>query len=276
MSWLAVARRDYLSVIQPRTTRWLLYFLVTVFALGAYVFPAFEGRPPEFDVAMSDFPGYMAGAVTLYLPVVGVVLGQKAVVAERASGELALTLSLPQSRSEVVIGKLATRGGLMAAGLLAGLVVGGVLLVYPYGTLEPLTYAAYGAVTLLFGLVFLNLAVAVSAVTGSERVSTVLALGLLALFVVIWDLVREAARVGLETIGLTAGPLPDWALFVLGAEPVSVYERVVGAFWGGLAPPGLGTGSPWYLGGWVALGLLGAWVVAPLAIATWRFGRADL
>lgn len=273
MSWLAVARRDYRSVIQPRTTRWLLYVLVAIFALGAYVFPATEGPPP---VEMGDFPGYMAGAVTLYVPLVGIVLGQKAVVAERVSGELALTLSLPQTRAEVVIGKLATRGGLLAAGLVAGLLVAGALVVYPYGTFEPLTYAAYTVVTILFGLVFLNLAVAVSAVTGSERVSTVLALGLLALFVVLWDLVREAARVGLEAVGLTAGPLPDWAVFVLGAEPVSVYERVVGAFWGGVPAPGLGAGSAWYLGGWVALGLLGAWVVAPLAIATWRFGRADL
>lgn len=273
MSWVAVARRDYRSVVQPRTTRWLLYLLVAVFAFGAYVFPAFAGPPP---VAMGDFPGYMTGAVTLYVPLVGVVLGQKAVVAERASGELALTLSLPQTRADVILGKLATRGGLLATGIVAGLLVGGVLVVYPYGSFEPLTYAAYTGVTLLFAFVFLNLAVAVSAVTGSERVSTVLAFGLLALFVVLWDLVREAARVGLETIGLTAGPMPDWALFVLGAEPVSIYERVVDAFWGGVAAPGLGAGAPWYLGGWVALGLLGAWVVVPLAVATWRFGRVDL
>lgn len=273
MSWLAIVRRDLRSAVQLRSTRWLLYLLVAVFVLGAYVFPLSEGPPP---VAMSDFPGYMTGAVALYLPLVAVVLGHKAVVGERESGELALTLSLPHTRRDVVVAKLCSRGGLLVAGMLAGLLLGALLVVYPYGTIEPLTYLGYVVVTLVFGLVFLNLAVAVSAVTRSERLATVLALGLFALFVVLWDLVREAAAIALEAIGLTAGPLPDWAMFVLGAEPVSVYERVVDAFWGGVSAPGLDAGSPWYLGGWIALVLLLSWAVLPLGLGYYRFRRADL
>lgn len=268
MSWVAVARRDLRAVLQPRSVRYGLYTLGAVFALGGYLFPVMAGPPP---VAMADFPGFMSAAVTLFVPLVAVILGHKAVVGERASGELALTLSLPHTRREVVLGKLCSRGGLLAATVVAGLLIAAALVVYPYGRLEPLIYLGYLAVTLLFGLAFLNLAVGVSAITTSERVATVVALGLYALFVVLWDLVREAVAIALETIGLTAGPLPDPALFLLGAEPVSAYERAIDAFWGGAAAP-----APGYLGGWVALLLLVGWAVLPLLAGDARFRRVDL
>lgn len=267
MSWVAVARRDLRAVLEPRSTRFMLYFLVVVFALGGYLFPLAAGPPP---VAMADFPGYLSAAVTLFVPLVAVLLGHRAVVGERASGELALTLSLPHTRREVVLGKLCSRGGLLAAAVLVGLLIAAALVVYPFGTLEPLTYLGYLAVTLLFGLAFLNLAVGVSAVTASERVATVVALGLYALFVVLWDLVREAVAVALVTVGLTAGPLPEPVRFLLGAEPVSAYERAIDAFWGGAAT------APWSPGGWVALLLLAGWAVLPLLAGDARFRRVDL
>lgn len=267
MSWVAVARRDLRAVLQPRSVRYGLYALVAVFVLGGYLFPLVAGPPP---VAMADFPGYMSASVTLFVPLVAVILGHRAVVGERASGELALTLSLPHTRRAVVLGKLCSRGGLLAAAVVAGLLIAAALVVYPYGTLEPLTYLGYLAVTLLFGLAFLNLAVGVSTITTSERVATVVALGLYALFVVLWDLVREAVAVALETVGLTAGPLPKPVRFVLGAEPVSAYERAIDAFWGGTAT------VPWSLGGWVALLLLVGWAVLPLLAGDARFRRVDL
>lgn len=252
----------------------MLYLLGVVIVFGGYVFPLVAGPPP---VAMSAFPGFMTDSVTLFVPLVAVVVGHKAVVGERESGELALTLSLPHTRRDLVLGKLCSRGGLLAAAMLAGFGLAAVLVVYPYGTLEPLTYVAYLGLTLLFGLVFLNLAVAVSTITRREQVATVLALGLFALFVVLWDLVREASRIALEAIGLTTGPLPDWARGLLGAEPVSAYERAVAAFWGsGGGGPGAGAGDPWFLGGWVALLVLVAWAVLPLLVGYWRFERADL
>jgi ABC-2 type transport system permease protein len=271
VSWRAVARRDLRELSEPRLVRWALLGLAGVLGLGGYLFPVLAGPPPA---PMGDFPGFMAGSVTIFVPLVAVLVGYKAVVGERDSGELALTLSLPHTRRDVVLGKLATRAGLVAAAVLAGLLLAAVLVIYPYGTVEPLTYLGYLAVTLLFGLAFCCLAVGVSAVAPGERVATVVAFGLFALFVVLWDLVGEALAVGLDAIGLTSGSLPDWAVFLLGAEPVSAYERVVGAFWGG-AGPNLAD-APWYLSGWIALLLLLAWATVPLGLGYYRFREADL
>lgn len=272
MSWRAVARRDLRELGEPRVVRWALLGLAGVLVLGGYLFPVLAGPPP---VPMGRFPGFMTGSVTIFVPLVAVLMGYKAVVGERDSGELALSLSLPHTRRDVVFGKLAARGGLVAGAVLGGLLLAAVLVIYPYGTIEPLTYLGFLAVTLLFGLAFLGLAVGVSAVAPGERVATVVGLGLFALFVVLWDLVGEALEAGFEAVGLASGSLPDWAVFLLGLEPVSAYERVVGAFWGG-AGPGLGADAPWYLSGWLALLILVLWATVPLGLGYLRFRGADL
>lgn len=271
MSWRAVARRDLRELSEPRLVRWSLLGLAAILVFGGYLFPVMAGPPPT---PMDRFPGFMTGAVTIFVPLVAVLMGYKAVVGERESGELALSLSLPHTRRDVVLGKLAARGGLLAAAVLGGLGLAAVLVVYPFGTLEPLTYLGFLAVTQLFGLAFLCLAVGISAVAPAERMATVIALGLFALFVVLWDLVGDGLAAGLEAVGLAATGLPNWAVFLLGLEPVSAYERVVGAFWGGAGPNV--AGAPWYLSGWVALLLLVAWAAVPLGLGYYRFRGADL
>lgn len=270
MSWAAIARREVRNLRQIRSTRWLLYLVVVVYTFGAYLFPAVTGNPPDPTAAMSDFPGFMVGAVVLYVPLVAVTLGHKAIVAERESGELALTLSLPNTRRDVVLGKLAARGGLLVAALLAGLLVAAGLVIYPYGTIEPLTYLGYTVLTLLFALAFFHIALAISTYAPGERVATVVAIGVFALFVVLWDLVREAVAVALEAVGLTAGGLPAPARFVLGAEPVSAYERVISTVWGSAAD------QAWYMDGPVAALLLVLWAVVPLLVGYRRFRGIDL
>jgi len=270
--WTAIARKDIREVWDSRLLRYLLYLLVVVYGLAAYVYPL--GREA---VTTSGFAGFATDPVGLVVPLVAVLLGYNAVVGERAAGRLVLTLALPHARRGVALGKLLGRGSVLVGGLSVGLGLAVGLVVYPFGALEPLAYLGYAGVTVLFGLAFFAIAVGLSMATASRGLARAGAFGVFVLFVVAWDLVRSGARAALARLGVIDGQLPAWALFVHGAEPGRLYDRIVaGPIAGDRTGAYLGPDAPWYLGEWVALGLLGLWIVGPLALGYRRFAGTDL
>ena len=272
MSWAAIARKDAREVRDSRLLRYLLYLVVIVYAIAAYAYPV--GRDPA---TTSEFAGFATNSVGLIVPLAAILIGYNAVVGERATGQLALTLSLPQSRRTVLVGKLIGRGGTLAAALVVGLVVAAGLVVYPFGQLEPLSYVGYAVVTLLLGGAYFAIAVGCSLVTASKQLATAAALGVFFLFVVVWDFLDDGLRVLFDQFGSASGDLPAWALFLHGAAPGQLYDRTVsGLFVGRETGAYLGPDTPWYLGEWAALGVLGLWAVVPIVIGYWQFRRVDL
>lgn len=270
--WTAIARKDAREVWDSRLLRYLLYLLVVVYGLAAYVYPL--GRDV---VTTSGFAGFATDSIGLLVPLIAVLLGYNAVVGERATGRLVLTLALPHARRGVALGKLLGRGGVLVGGLVVGLAVAVGLVIYPFGTLEPLAYLGYVGVTVLFGLAFFAIAVGLSMATASRGLARAGAFGVFVLFVVAWDLVRSGVRAVLTQLGVIDGPLPAWALFVHGAEPGQLYDRIVaGLIADEQTGAYLGPDAPWYLSEWVALGLLGLWIVGPLALGYRRFAETDL
>ncbi len=131
--------------------------------------------------------------------------------------------------------------------------------------------------TLLLGGAYFAIAVGCSLVTASKQLATAAALGVFFLFVIVWDLVDDGLRVLFEQFGSASGELPAWALFLHGATPGQLYNRIVsGLFVGQETGTYLGPDTAWYLGEWVALGVLGLWTVVPILAGYWRFRRVDL
>lgn len=276
MTWQAIAWKDYRAAWDSRLLRYLLYLFVAVCLIAGYAFPPFTAE----EVTTDRFAGFIVDAVGLFLPLLAILLSYNAIVGERESGQLSLLLSLPHDRRDVVVGKLVGRGAFLALGVVAGLLVAGALVVYPFGSISVesgLSYLAYMLVTLLFGGIFFGIGLAISTFTVSKQRATIGAFGIFFLFVIVWDVVREALRFAAERLGLADGGLPNWLLFLHGAEPGMLYDRLISAFFlNNTGGPYLGADAPWYLGEWVALGLFVLWVVVPLAIGYWRFEVTDL
>jgi len=272
MAWRTIAKKDVREVTDSRTVTWGLAFLVFVFFVGGYVLPLNVDDPTT-----ADLPTYMADAVGLLVPLFGLLLGYNAIVEERASGQMTLLLALPHSRLDVVVGKLVGRGAALVAALGGGILLAAALVVYPFGSLDPLALAGYLLATLLFGVAFLGIGIAISTLTASKQTATAGAFGVFFLFVVLWPQLPDILALVLEELGLADGGLPDWALFLHGLEPGMCYERVLEGFWAD-DPSGAAVGpdAPWYLGEWVALGLLGAWSSGPIAAGYLRFAGTDL
>jgi ABC-2 type transport system permease protein len=206
------------------------------------------------------------------MPFVATLLTYGAVAGERDSGSILLSLSLPHSRRDVVLGTFACRAGLVASVTVASMLGAGALVVYPFGELVLGRFLLFLGLTVLFGAVWCGLGLAVSLLAATRRRALVLAFALLFLFVVVWESGIAALQLGLNAVGIVDGELPGVAQFVVGLEPSLLLERATTGF----VLSGESVAGPWYMGEWVALGFLVLWVVGPLGLAFFRFDGSDL
>jgi len=218
------------------------------------------------------------------VPLVGVVLGYRALLSDGASGELAVIRTYPVRVSEYVAGVLLARTVALVAvvGVPYAVVGAGVwLTVAPdtgifathAGIDSPVLYLRFLAFVLLLGAAYVSLAAAVSALAASRR--SAIALGVLALVagVLGGDLLLLRSLGGGASPATISGSL---ALAPNGAFRGLVFEHVIGVAFapeGGFVSTNRAVGS---LVGWALLGagLAGArrWRTAA---ASTRFSNAS-
>lgn len=268
MTWRAVARHDRRQTRGVRSVRFLLGLLAFVILAAAYVYPINAEEP----ITTARFTGHLVGWLTTVVPVVGVMLGYDAVVSDRVSGAVRLTLSLPNGRRDLVLGKLASRAGLLTAVTLVALLGAGFLVVYPFGRLELPRSLAFVALTVLFGVLWTGIGVAVSIAVATKQRALTAGFGILGLFILLWDPLADLVAMGLEAVGLADGDLPAPARFLFSLHPGTAFERVTRGF----LDPASTVDGPWYLSEWVALAVFACWLVVPLGLAAHRFAGSDL
>jgi ABC-2 type transport system permease protein len=268
MAWRTVARTDRGVTLKPRLVKILLALPALAILAAGYTYPVFAEEP----YTTARFAGYATGWFTGIVPFVGVLLGYNAIVSERESGAILLSLSLPQNRADVVLGKLASRAGLLCGAILVALVIAGWLVVYPFGTLDLLPFAGFVLVTLAYAATWIGLGVAASLFVSTKQRALIIAGGLFFLFVIVWDGVTAAIELGLDGAGVIGSDTPGVLRFVFSLDPGSVFSRVVDGF----ITPGASVGGPWYLGEWAALTLFVLWLVGPVGLAYRRFAGRDI
>ncbi|WP_435349108.1 ABC transporter permease [Haloarchaeobius sp. HRN-SO-5] len=269
MRWTVVARRDWRQTVGATSTKVLLGLVGFTVLLAGYVYPVLAPDP----ITTARFSGFVIGSLTTLVPLVGILLGYNAVVGERESGSLLLSLALPLGREDVVLGKYASRTGLLAATIVVAMAGAGALVVYPFGELALLPFLGFVLLSVLFGAIWTGMGVAVSLAVSTKRRALVLGSTLFFLFVVVMDVVEGALTLGLYTAGLVEEPvLPDPIRFLVGLEPGRLFGRLTTGF----VDPSSTIEGPWYLGEWVALVLFALWLVGPLGLAYLRFEGRDL
>ena len=243
----------------------------------ALVFAAFALLIAYFGAAQQGTVGFRGIDVTIasltslviYLvPLIVLILGYDAIAGERERGSLDLLLSLPITRFELLLGKFAGLAAALAASTLAGFGLAGIAIAVQADASALVHYAGFVLSALLMGMAFLSMAVMVSVIAADRARASGAAIALWFFFVLVFDLALLGALV--MTGGQAGG---DVLPYLLLANPADVF-RILNIFGMkevqslyGLAtvmPPALA--EPWLLGGVMLL-----WIVAPLAVATWRF-----
>jgi ABC-2 type transport system permease protein len=179
----------------------------------------------------------------------------------------------------VLVGKIVGRTLVLAIPVVVGLAAMLTVIVLTNVVLEPVEYALFTAVTLVFVLVYVSLFIGISAsTTSTARAATVAVLALVVLEFA-WDVVPLGAWFVLNGFEVPAafltgnvGAMPDPVAFLANLPPSQAYLNAVGGVLSGsVSGPG-----PWYLSQWFSLVVLGLWAVLPAAVGYLRYSRADL
>lgn len=263
-----VAAKEFRDRIR---NRWVLAVTV-VFTAFAFVI-AYFGAAQQGAVGFRNIEVTIASLASLVIylvPLIALVLGFDAIVGERERGSLDLLLSMPLTRFELLVGKFTGLAAALACSTVAGFGVVGLLLGFKLSPQAWFHYAGFIASSVLLGLVFLSLAVALSVFASDRARASGGAIALWFFFVLVYDLLLLGALVA--TGGAVAA---DTFPFLLLLNPADIF-RILNIF--SLEDVrtlyGLATVFPARLANPGVLGAaMAAWIALPLGLATWRFRR---
>lgn len=271
MSWRAVARKDFLDAVRSKTLWGLLVLFVGYLAVITYVS---HGNETE----LLQFIEFTASGFVLFVPLVSIILGYKSIVDERESGTIALLLSFPHTRLDMVLGKFLGRSAVLAIPVVVGLLGASGVIVVLFDSFPLVEYALFAVLSVALGLAFLAIAIGLSMSTTSSRRVTAGAFGAYIVLGVLWRQLIDAILFVLWRFdtAVLSDP-PEWALFVQLASPMESFNRVLAALFDLDAAATYTTASaPWFVNAWVAVLLLVGWVAVSLGVGYVQFSRVDL
>ncbi len=249
--------------------RWVLAIALVFTVLSLSI--AYFGGAGQGAVGLRSTETTIASLVSLVIylvPLIALLLGFDAIVGERERGSLELLLSHPVRRVELLLGKYLGLGAALASATLAGFALVAVLLYQRSGVDALVLYAGFVGSSVLLGLAFLSLAMLLSVLARERTRASGMAIAAWFFFVLVFDLLLLGVMVA--SGGRYGGDVVAYALLF---NPADVF-RIFNVFsmeeirsWYGLttlAPAAMGKPA-------LMAGALGVWILAPLAIANWKF-----
>jgi ABC-2 type transport system permease protein len=292
VSTLAVTKKDFKGVKRSRGLWAAAIALGLIAAFAAYVSGTANGSSTE---TVQELFQVLSLLLAVLLPIVALVASYLAIAGERDGGGIKFMLSLPNTRRDVFVGKLLSR---------LGIVAGGVLFVYVAATSTALTRhgvlpagVVFGTLllTLVYGATFVSIAISMSAAAASR--SRAIAGAFASYFVLVILYVFPVVQVPtmvkwVHTTILGAAPNPDLYNAVQYTSPFLAFRKATNLvmpadmrqviFYTSL-PEDVSYGSaeantvlPTYLQDEFSLVVLGFWLIVPLLVGYLLFERADL
>ncbi|MFC4247124.1 ABC transporter permease subunit [Natribaculum luteum] len=284
----AIAKKDFQDAARSKVL-WLLTLLFVAFLGGmAFLFVWLDdlfARQPAAqqgaEIAAIDLIFFLQTPVALLIPLIGLLVGYKALAGEVDSGSAKILFSLPHSRLDAIVGKFIGRTLVLWTSFFAGLLVAVVVVVALYDEFNIGHILVFTLLSLLFGAVYVGLGVAISALTKSTTKAAAAVVGVFFFFSFVFDRFRDVVYYLLEgqVIPAFGTRPPNWYLFYPRLSPGGSY----GAALAGLLPEVNPLQNlfpqgeiPFYFSKWVAVVILILWIVVPLGLSYLRFEQLDL
>lgn len=258
--------------------RWVLAATVLLAALALSL--GFLGSTPTGSVKVDPLTVTVVSLSSLsifLIPLIAMLLSYDALIGEIERGTMALLLSYPVSRVQILAGKfighiiiltLATAAGYGLAGIALQLANGGI----DIAAWEP--FALLIAASVVLGAAFLAMGYVISAKVKERGTAAGVAIGVWLFFVVIFDMTLLGVLVADSEQTITA-PVVEGILLL---NPADIYRllNLTGyentAMYAGMA----GLSEQISLTVPVLLAAQVLWVFVPLVLAAWIFGRRQI
>lgn len=275
MSWLAVAEKDFRDAIRSR----LMIVVAVIFVVSNGGSVALGSEYGEAVVAI--ILDLMLRASSVFIPLIAIGIAYRSIAGERDSGSLKLLLSLPNSRFDVVLGKFLGRSGVISVAVVVGFISMLLTTAITFdGDIPAEVLLTFMLATLLLAIVFVSIAVSVSAFTDSTFAAAIGSFGLFVLFQFAWRglifLLRYVAN-GFEIPGFGAEP-PTWAEVLFAVNPMTGWQQASGWLLRRVSEEQSTqqAAEAFYLEPWFGFVVLFGWILLPLAVGYLRFEASDL
>lgn len=269
---VTIAQKEFADAIRSRLV-WLLVVVFAVITIPQIL--SFRTMDPTTELATRN----IATLLKPFLPLVGLLVGYKAIVGERESGSLRILLGLPSTRGDVVLGKVVGRAAVFLVAAVAGMIATGVGIRIIHGGIDLVTFVGAVMFMVLYGLSWVGIGVGLSAMVTTRFKAMAGAVGLYALFVLFWNslvlpiaaflFTGSASTDSFELIEIATEP--QWYIYFQRLNPVLAYD-------GSRSIVGQLIESPLSLSGLdlFGIGMLIAWGIVPVVVGYWRFSRVDM
>lgn len=282
MTWVRVARKDFADASRSRLL-WALVGLLVLSVGGLVAVPylvADDPTTPTFEDGMSSL--YVP--IGTLVPIIALVVGYRSVVGERASGTIRVLLGLPITRRDVILGKVVGRAAVVAVPTVVGFGAAAIVAAVVYEGFDTFAYLTLFGYTLFLGLLYVAIAVGISASVNSRAKALAVAVGFYVTSEVLWDFVPMSLYWVLEREFPDFDALPAWYVFVDRLSPDESLNVVLVTLADFLAPEGydptaegrIAGEAPFFVETWFVPVIVGLWVAVPLAVGYLRFRRATL
>ncbi|MFD1565085.1 ABC transporter permease [Haloarchaeobius amylolyticus] len=290
----AVAKKDFQDAVRS----WLFWGLSAFFFTLMAALAGFLTWANPDELTTIDFIALVSQVCKLVVPLIALILGWKSIAGERETGSIKVLLSLPHSRKDVLLGKLLGRTAVLSLSLIVGFLIAMVAVAFAVSEFSFPAYVAFLAMTVVYGLAYMSIAVSLSSLTRSTTMAGAAMFGVFVLFYIVWNSIQTALnllmqRGYIEGVSYTVSfggqqmeqqRLPDWAQFINMIDPGNAYQNTITLF-SALSSDRIGTsfneaafpdGLPFFLQDWFSLLILLFWILVPLAVALYRFDRVDI
>jgi ABC-2 type transport system permease protein len=266
MSVRVVAKR---TVLDPYRSRGL-WVVLGIFGLlfGLIVYARVSRARVGREIRLANM---LVNAAYVFVPIVVIATNYNTIANRRQNGSVRTMLSYPHSRRELVLGTAIGRTLVTVVTISFGfLVASGVYLAY--SGVPPIKPLLRGwLAVLLLGMTMTGLSIGISAGARTTNRAGLLSFFAFLLFFVFWQQTVLRLDAALDRF-FAFSMQTKWVEFLLYLNPLQAYFAVVGE----LAPYQTGGVDGFYATEWFGIIVLLAWIVLPLLIGLWQFGRSDL
>ena len=274
MSWNIIAKKELQDASRSRRLFALIVMFILFFAGAAFVVVKVTNALTNTGAA--NVPAILSLTLPLgvFLPAVGIFSGYRSIVGERESGSLKLLLSLPHSRTDVVLGKFIGRTALVSTATVIGFLIGGIVTLVLGAPLPVGDYLLLIVLSVVLGAAFVSISVGISAGLRSENLIVFIGFGLVILFTMLWGILTALFGLLLRryNIGSEASQA-DIVSFIQALNPQTGFNYAYSAVSAVNKTP---AADVFWQQGWFGFVVLAVWIVVPLAFGCWRFNRAEL
>lgn len=235
--------------------------------------------------------GLMMALVQILIPIIGLLLGYATITGEIEQGSMSSLLSLPATRTEILIGKFLGLGVVMSLTILFGFGFAGGIIALNVQNVNYIDYGIFIGASILIGLVFVSFSLLLSSFFKKRSTTIGGAIFFWAFFTIIFGMILSGILYSTVLSGVNMTQLingeihlhiPDWYYGISLLNPISAYSALVGLNVGPVTTTvqqgagGIITTYPSFYSSGLMITILLLWIALFLCFAILIFKRRDV